>query len=329
MRLKLNNPTTNVNQLDFFSLFNLSNEDEESSTVIINNRVNYKKISDSESDAAIVNFVQQSESPLSILPGEIHAKSADQHLPCNAIIHKMTRASENDYLFRMPEYDADIDAAVFDWNSDSVLTIYIAAMEESFEFLRLMVLQKTLFFVNEDGAIEVNPILIAETRWYMSEVFELACAANGIDPIEFRLHLRDFLYNETHRYREMKEKKALYKSDQSMVFHDCSDGTDWDTFFDPDYFHSTRQLAIKWKDADVLTLFIKAFNETMNLFETLVVCNRITTTGTDGSVQVNPVFEVEFEWIQSDVFEIIGKHLGYDVAAVRKQIATVCKMQFH
>lgn len=142
MRLKLNNPKTNVNQLDFFSLFNLSNEDKESSTVIINNRVNYNKISDSESDGAIVNFVQQSESPLSFLPGEIHAKSKDQHLPCNAIIHKMTRASENDYLFRMPEYDADIDAAVFDWNSDSVLTIYIAAMEESFEFLRLMVLQK-------------------------------------------------------------------------------------------------------------------------------------------------------------------------------------------
>ena len=327
MRLKPKDTSSNDKQLDFFSFFNF--EKEKSHIDIIKEPLSYNQTTEFDNSSVSTNYNLQSDSDYSsiVAHGQLHTNN--KFIPDDAIIHYIPRATENDYLFRIPEYDAELGAAVFKWNADSVMTIYIAAMEESFENLRLMVQQKTLFSVNEDGSLVVNPMLIAETRWYMSELFELACAANGIDPIEFRQHLRDFLYNETHSYREMKAKSALYKSDPLMVFHDCSDGTDWETFFAPDYFHCTRKLALKWTDADLVTLFTKAFTDTMDLFETLVVCGRITTADIKGRVQVNPVFESEFEWILSDVFEIIGRHLGYDVASVRKQIAAVCQVKFH
>ncbi|MCW1829806.1 hypothetical protein OLZ31_23485 [Enterobacter asburiae] len=162
----------------------------------------------------------------------------------------------------------------------------------------------------------------------MSEVFEMACAVNGIDPIEFRHQLRDFLYSETHAYKEMKLKSELYKSDPTMVSHDCSDGTDWETFFDGDYFYFSKKLALKWSDSELVTLFKKSFTDAIDLFETLVVTNKLTTRDAKGWVQINPVFESELEWIKSDVFNIIGTHLGYDVESVRKQIMTTCQMAF-
>ncbi|RVT22249.1 hypothetical protein EOK95_25990, partial [Enterobacter hormaechei] len=43
-----------------------------------------------------------------------------------------------------------------------------------------------------------------------------------------------------------------------------------------------------------------------------------------GWVIVNPTFERQFEWIESEVFEIVGTHLGYNVDAIRKQMVTAC-----
>ncbi|MEA3701769.1 hypothetical protein VBM08_15710, partial [Enterobacter hormaechei] len=45
--------------------------------------------------------------------------------------------------------------------------------------------------------------------------------------------------------------------------------------------------------------------------------------------RVNPTFERQFEWIESEVFEIVGTHLGYNVDAIRKQMVTACKMTFN
>jgi len=329
MRIKLKSTSSSVKQLDFFALFNLNNEEEESHIEITVKPLGYDKNPE---------FVNGNVRNIYDLPTDAITSSgsdSDQYaqkiknLPDDAIVHSITRATENDYLFRMPEYDAELGAAVFNWNTESVVAIYVAAMEESFENLRFMIKNKNLFNVVDDGSLVVNPMLIVETQWYMSEVFEMACAVNGIDPIEFRHQLRDFLYSETHAYKEMKLKNELYKSDSTMVFHDCSDGTDWETFFDADYFHSSKKLALKWSDSQLVTLFKKSFTDTIALFETLVVANKLTTRDAKGWVQINPVFESELEWIKSDVFNIIGTHLGYDVVSVRKQIATTCQMAFH
>ncbi|MCG0456610.1 hypothetical protein L6R44_10885 [Enterobacter cloacae complex sp. ECC445] len=329
MRIKLKSTSSSDKQLDFFALFNLNDEEEESHIDITGKPLGYDNNPE---------FVNGNVRNIYDLPTDAITPSgsdSDQqnrkikNLPVDAIIYSIIRATENDYLFRMPEYDAELGAAVFNWNTESVVAIYVAAMEESFENLRFMIKNKNLFNVEDDGSLVVNPMLIVETQWYMSEVFEMACAVNGIDPIEFRHQLRDFLYSETHAYKEMKLKSELYKSDPTMVFHDCSDGTDWETFFDGDYFYSSKKLALKWSDSELVTLFKKSFTDAIDLFETLVVTNKLTTRDAKGWVQINPVFESELEWIKSDVFNIIGTHLGYDVESVRKQIMTTCQMAFH
>ena len=103
----------------------------------------------------------------------------------------------------------------------------------------------------------------------------------------------------------------------------------WDIFFDRDYLLAENKLAVKWTDRDIMDVYSKAFKSTINLFEKLVVNNKLTLRDTSGWVIVNPTFERQFEWIESEVFEIVGTHLGYNVDAIRKQMVTACKMTFN
>ncbi|HCC7684358.1 TPA: hypothetical protein M8I48_004888, partial [Citrobacter freundii] len=99
--------------------------------------------------------------------------------------------------------------------------------------------------------------------------------------------------------------------------------------FDRDYLLAENKLAVKWTDRDIMDVYSKAFKSTINLFEKLVVNNKLTLRDTSGWVIVNPTFERQFEWIESEVFEIVGTHLGYNVDAIRKQMVTACKMTFN
>uniref|UniRef100_UPI003D6F8ABC hypothetical protein n=1 Tax=Enterobacter chengduensis TaxID=2494701 RepID=UPI003D6F8ABC len=109
----------------------------------------------------------------------------------------------------------------------------------------------------------------------------------------------------------------------------CKEYMGWDIFFDRDYLLAENKLAVKWTDRDIMDVYSKAFKSTINLFEKLVVNNKLTLRDTSGWVIVNPTFERQFEWIESEVFEIVGTHLGYNVDAIRKQMVTACKMTFN
>lgn len=78
-------------------------------------------------------------------------------------------------------------------------------MEESLENVRHLVITKSLYSTDEFGNITVNPLLEAETRWYMSKSFELTCATHGIDAIEFRSELKKAYMN----IRTVTEVKML------------------------------------------------------------------------------------------------------------------------
>ena len=90
-------------------------------------------------------------------------------------------------------------------------------MEESLENVRHLVITKSLYSTDEFGNITVNPLLEAETRWYMSKSFELTCATHGIDAIEFRSELKKSLYEYTHSYGGENAELARYHQDKEVI----------------------------------------------------------------------------------------------------------------
>ncbi|MCW1829805.1 hypothetical protein OLZ31_23480 [Enterobacter asburiae] len=160
MRIKLKSTSSSDKQLDFFALFNLNDEEEESHIDITGNPLGY----DNNPEFVNGNLRNIYDLPTdAITPSGSDSEQQNRkikNLPDDAIIYSIIRATENDYLFRMPEYDAELGAAVFNWNTESVVAIYVAAMEESFENLRFMIKNKNLFNVEDDGSLVVNPMLI-------------------------------------------------------------------------------------------------------------------------------------------------------------------------
>ncbi|EBG2148473.1 hypothetical protein FIP36_17155 [Salmonella enterica] len=331
MRLKFKATAKCNKQLSFFSIFDSDEQDEEEIIQIVEHPQDYLSeilAKDQENNPIIetpqsvlteVSF-EEIENPV-VIPVSNKSKGS--------VLHMLNHAVETDYLYTLPEYDADLGGLVFDWSPNDVMLLYIAAMDESFETIKNLVFNKTLYAVDDNGLIKVNPVLDAETKWYMSEIFELACASNGLDAIEMRTQFKFMLYEETHNKFAIRKIKTQYQNDKEIVFHECREAMGWDIFFDQDYFIDSNELAIRWSDKDIYDIYKLAFKQTMDLFEDLVISNMLTTRDAKGWVIVNPKFEREFEWIMSDAFEIIGSHLGYDVSAVRKQMATMCNLAFN
>ena len=142
-------------------------------------------------------------------------------------------------------------------------------MEESLENVRHLVITKSLYSTDEFGNITVNPLLEAETRWYMSKSFELTCATHGIDAIEFRSELKKSLYEYTHSYGGENAELARYHQDKEVILHDCKEEMGWDIFFEQDYLLQENKLAMKWTDRDIMDVYSKVFKSTINLFEKL------------------------------------------------------------
>lgn len=315
-------------QMDFFAIFDFEEEEKEIITIVespldyINDAIAAQQSIQSE-DKHSGPELEPSVSEDVALPGNC------PKLLKNQILHDISFAAETDYLFTLEEYSAELGGLVIDWAPEDVYQLYVVAMEESLENVRHLVITKSLYSTDEFGNITVNPLLEAETRWYMSKSFELTCATHGIDAIEFRSELKKSLYEYTHSYGGENAELARYHQDKEVILHDCKEEMGWDIFFEQDYLLQENKLAMKWTDRDIMDVYSKVFKSTINLFEKLVVNNKLTLRDTFGWVIVNPTFERQFEWIESEVFEIVGTHLGYNVAAIRTQMATACRMTFH
>lgn len=324
---------TSKKQLDFFSLFDSEEEDEivpivempleQIYEVYVAERI---EPSDEVIASPVMDIDMTEDDEIQL---ETTAPDNQYELPPGHMLHVLNQATEGDFLYTLDEYNAELGGLVINWSADDVFVLYNMVMEESFEVVKQLTFSKNLYSVDEYGQIQVNPILEAETNWYMSESFELACATQGLDAVEFRDKLKPMLYEATHCKYEMDAKRSQYLKDKEVVFHACSEGMGWDIFFDDDYFMQDKKLAIKWTDQELFDVYKLAFYETLDLFENLVTFNRITYTDAQGWAHINPSFEREIDWIESEAFEIIGNHLGYDVAAVRKQVAATCTMHFN
>lgn len=328
MKQKISSTSFIGKQMDFFSIFDFEEEENEIIPIVespleyINNVIAQKQSMQSEEKHSGPELVPHVSDDVALLG---HCSK----LLNNQILHGISFASETDYLFTLEEYNAELGGLVIDWAPEDVYQLYVVAMEESLENVKYLVFTKSLYTTDEFGNIKVNPLLEAETRWYMSQSFELTCATHGIDAIEFRSELKKSLYEYTHSFESENVKLSQYHQDKEIILHDCKEDMGWDIFFDRDYLLAENKLAVKWTDRDIMDVYSKAFKSTINLFEKLVVNNKLTLRDTSGWVIVNPTFERQFEWIESEVFEIVGTHLGYNVDAIRKQMVTACKMTFN
>ncbi|WP_244569983.1 hypothetical protein, partial [Escherichia coli] len=244
----------------------------------------------------------------------------------NQILHTINFAAETDYLYTVEEYNPDLGGLVIEWTPEDVYVVFLSAMEESLEIIKELVLRRKLFFKDDNGNITVNPLLEAETRWYMSKSFEYTCLSHGLDACEFRAELKSWLYYHSHRSISENTKLAECRNDDEIILHDCNDDMGWDIFFDQDYLMSEKKLAVKWTDREIMDVYIKAFKSTLELFDELVSCDLLTKRNAFGKLEINPIFENHFEWIMSEAFEIVGNHLGYNVPQIRKLMATICQM---
>ncbi|MGV7963792.1 hypothetical protein QPK13_22825 [Photorhabdus tasmaniensis] len=327
MKQKIRISALSSKQMDFFSIFDFENEENKIEPIVespfdyINKAVTSKQNIQSEKTASPKIGTDVTDKVLS--------KPVVSKLLNNQILHGISFAAETDYLYTLKEYNAELGGLVLDWSPEDVYQLYLAAMEESLETIRGLVFTKSLYTTDDDENIHVNPLLEAETRWYMSESFELTCSTHGLEACEFRAELKKCLYENTHSHVSENAKLSKYRKDKEVILHDCKEDMGWDIFFDENYLLSENKLAVKWTDRDIMNVYTKAFRSTIDLFEELVVNNKLTIRNTSGWLTVNPTFERQFDWIMSEVFEIVGTHLGYNVPAVRSQIATACEMTFY
>ena len=161
-------------QMDFFSIFDFEEEEKEIITIVespldyINDAIAAQQSIQSE-DKHSGPELEPSVSEDVALPGNC------PKLLKNQIPHDISFAAETDYLFTLEEYSAELGGLVIDWAPEDVYQLYVVAMEESLENVRHLVITKSLYSTDEFGNITVNPLLEAETRWYMSKSFELTC----------------------------------------------------------------------------------------------------------------------------------------------------------
>ncbi|HEC5166150.1 TPA: hypothetical protein R3U69_002715 [Escherichia coli] len=315
-------------QMDFFSIFDFEKEENEIIT-IVSSPIDYINDAIATKQSTQLEDKHSGPEPEPCASEDVTLLSDCSKLLKNQILHDISFAAETDYLFTLEEYSAELGGLVFDWAPEDVYQLYVIALEESLENVKHLAFTKTLYTTDEFGNITVNPLLEAETRWYMSKSFELTCATHGIDAIEFRSELKKCLYEYTHSYGSENAKLSRYHQDNDVILHGCKEEMGWDIFFEQDYLLQEHKLAIKWTDRDIMDVYSKVFKSTINLFEKLVVTNKLTLRDTSGWVIVNPTFERQFEWIDSEVFEIVGTFLGYNVAAIRTQMATACAMNFN
>lgn len=327
MKQKIRPTAFNSKQMDFFSIFDFEEEENDVIKIVespldyINDAIPLKQSMQSE--------VKHSGPELEPCASEDTPLLGDcSKLLRNQILHDISFAAETDYLFTLVEYSAELGGLVIDWAPEDVYQLYVVALEESLENVKHLAFQKSLYTTDKFGNITVNPLLEVETRWYMSKSFGLTCATHGIDAFEFRSQLKKRLYESTHSCLGENVELVRYHQDNEIILHGCKEGMGWDIFFEKDYLLQENKLAIKWTDRDIINVYSRVFKSTIDLFEKLVVNNKLTSRNASGWVIINPTFERQFEWIDSEVFEIVGTHLGYNVAAIRKQMATVCTMTF-
>ncbi|WP_327322517.1 hypothetical protein [Salmonella enterica] len=86
-----------------------------------------------------------------------------------------------------------------------------------FGIIKELVLRRKLFFKDDNGNITVNPLLEAETRWYMSKSFEYTCLSHGLDACEFRAELKSWLYYHSHRSISENTKLAECRNDDEII----------------------------------------------------------------------------------------------------------------
>lgn len=322
MKQKFRTNDINNNQLSFFSLFDIA---EEVKTQIVDSPKNYLN----NAVTSRLNF-QSEESNIS--EKKYDSERRDSKVVYNSknlknqILHTISFAAETDYLYTVKEYDPDLGGLLIEWTPDDVYVVFLSAMEESLETIKELVFRRGLFSKDDNGNITVNPLLEAETRWYMSKSFEYTCLSLGLDACEFRAELKSWLYYHSHCQISENKKLAECRNDDEFILHDCNDEMGWDIFFDQNYLMSEKKLAVKWTDRDIMYVFTKAFQSTLELFDELVSCDLLTKRNAFGKLVINPIFENHFEWIMSEAFEIVGNHLGYNVPQVRKLMAAICKM---
>ncbi|EHH2991278.1 hypothetical protein WE697_004287 [Escherichia coli O111:H5] len=322
MKQKFRATAISSNQLSFFSILDI---DEDEITQIVDSPkehlndaytsgLNFKS---EESNISEINYDSERRE------NHLYEKSK---LLKNQILHTINFAAETDYLYTVEEYNPDLCGLVIEWTPEDVYVVFLSAMEESLEIIKELVLRRKLFFKDDNGNITVNPLLEAETRWYMSKSFEYTCLSHGLDACEFRAELKSWLYYHSHRSISENTKLAECRNDDEIILHDCNDDMGWDIFFDQDYLMSEKKLAVKWTDREIMDVYIKAFKSTLELFDELVSCDLLTKRNAFGKLEINPIFENHFEWIMSEAFEIVGNHLGYNVPQIRKLMATICQM---
>ncbi|MGS4364097.1 hypothetical protein ACKUTQ_30190 [Klebsiella michiganensis] len=194
MKQKISSTSFIGKQMDFFSIFDFEEEENEIIPIVespleyINNAIAQKQSMQSEEKHSGPELVPHVSDDVALLG---HCSK----LLNNQILHGISFASETDYLFTLEEYNAELGGLVIDWAPEDVYQLYVVAMEESLENVKYLVFTKSLYTTDEFGNIKVNPLLEAETRWYMSQSFELTCATHGIDAIEFRSELKKACMN--------------------------------------------------------------------------------------------------------------------------------------
>ncbi|MCE1599638.1 hypothetical protein LWT73_24720, partial [Enterobacter hormaechei] len=104
-------------------------------------------------------------------------------------------------------------------------TICVISSSSISNIEKKLVLRRKLFFKDDNGNITVNPLLEAETRWYMSKSFEYTCLSHGLDACEFRAELKSWLYYHSHRSISENTKLAECRNDDEIILHDCKDSS--------------------------------------------------------------------------------------------------------
>ncbi|HHL0036248.1 TPA: hypothetical protein ACQZK0_004511 [Enterobacter mori] len=307
-------------QLDFFSIFEMEieemNQEIESLTLV-------------KQDALSPNKAEEVVSPINVITEVLRQEIAKQPVPKGYILHQVVQHSDTEIHAFDEDFSPEHDGVLYNWTPEHTEMLYRRVMEESFNQIQMMIHDKKLWVQHPSGLRVINPVLKFELDWYCSENFKLVCQVFGLNAEEMQTNIRGLIYDATHSKNGMRDRYSKYRNDKKIIFHSTLDGTGWPIFFDDDYSMSNQTLPLRWSDADIVNVYTFLFEESMAKFENYVTTNKLIFRDDKGRGYLNPELERDINWFNSKPFEIIAKHLGYNVESVRKQIAACINLMLY
>lgn len=240
------------------------------------------------------------------------------------IRHKVDTTMPTWSLLMDPDYDRETGEMSYKWSSEVVLTFFCSMLEWSLMRVNLILKKGEPLARTKGPYRELSSELKGELDWYETEQFELVARCSGYDPAEIRAFVREELSERLHGDDE--STLSLLESGRGIL-HKCESSRSWFEFLDHNYNRKHRGIVCSWTAEDIVKLYSKMLDSTLNKIDRLVCENKATILNRKNIRIVNPELQDEMDWVQTKLFSAVAERNGYNSKLLVKQITGIVLFQ--